>query len=141
MESNLDRQLHASDYGQEMKERQVIEANVREEVKFVGRIRHTNGWTLFEINQKTLEITPATFREQKAIGFDGKPVGSNKVDMKQGCFYMEALNYKWAMSKYLKLCGIGKKEEQCAFLLHLGIDPKKTLPKEIFKKGLERLKK
>lgn len=136
-QNDLDRQLHASDYGQEMKEREVIEEKIKKEFRYAGSIRHVNGWTLFEINQVTWEIKPAEFREACAVHFSGKEI-PKKVDMKQGCFYLEALNYKWAMVKYLRLCKIEKPEEQISVIVRAGLDPKKVLPKEFYKKGMKK---
>ena len=140
METNLDRQLHASDYGKDLKDRQVIEAKINKEYKIVGSIQHVTGWTLFEINQKTLEIKEAVFREQSTAHYTTGEAIPKRVDMKQHHYYMEALNKKYAMNKYLKLCGIVSSDEQYIALVSMELDPKNLLTKKIYKSALKKMK-
>ncbi len=141
MESNLDRQIHASDYGQEMKEKQVIEAKVQQEQKFLGSIRHVPGFTLYEIVTKTMEVREAKFMsDSRTVDFTDQAVSGNKVLVDPACFYLEALNKKQALWKYLRLCNIKRAEEQFAFVSSIGMNPKNVLPKEIYQKAKKRLR-
>ena len=56
------------------------------EYRLVGKQRVVKGHTLFEI-----------------IKTDGKPVYNTRADIKQGCFYIQALNAKNAAKKLRKL--------------------------------------
>lgn len=69
----------------------------KKENKLIGRQLLRPGHTLFEVNTKTGEINPATYKEVMAK-FNGGT--SLKVDVKTGCVYVQALNKKNALKRY-----------------------------------------
>lgn len=73
------------------------------EYRLVGKQRVVKGHTLFEFDRQTKEIRPAQIKRTAIIKTDGKPVYNTRADIKQGCFYIQALNAKNAAKKLRKL--------------------------------------
>lgn len=74
------------------------------EYRLVGKQRVVKGHTLFEFDRQTKEIRPAEVRHIAYIDAGtGRPVYKNRADIKQGCFYIQALNAKNAAKKLHKL--------------------------------------
>lgn len=88
--------------GNEVRQEQV--AKKQKEYHLVGKQRKVAGHTLFEFNRETKEIRPADVAHTAYIDAGtGKPVYKNRADIKQGCFYIQALNAKNAAKKLRKL--------------------------------------
>ena len=95
----------------ECKDQQEVHAEQKrqQEYKFLGKIRHTPGHTLFSINQVTGEIKPAQFEKDATITYDRAKMAKHsvaagrKVIVEKDCFYIEALNKENAFKKYLKM--------------------------------------
>lgn len=78
---------------------------LKKEVEFLGSAPLKKGHTLFEINKKTGEIGVAQFDRQDIIypkGIKSLPKKKNTVIVKEGFFYVPALNKKNAAKKFFK---------------------------------------
>lgn len=76
----------------------------QQEYRLIGKQRKVKGHTLFEFNRETKEIRPADVAHTAYIDVcTGRPVYKNRADIKQGCFYIQALNKKNAQKKLRKL--------------------------------------
>jgi len=92
----------------------VIQAQVKAEYKWFGRERDrtSSGLTLFEFDPNTGRIEPANIIQSPGAvlitgGAGGKVIskettGSKKVNKKEGCEYLWALNQESAEKKVLK---------------------------------------
>lgn len=79
-------------------------AKKQKEYKLVGSQRKVAGHTLFEFNKITKEIKPADIRRECIINsITCNPVYKNKIDVRENCFYIQALNVKNAIKKLKKL--------------------------------------
>jgi hypothetical protein len=88
--------------GNEVRQEQV--AKKQKEYHLIGSQRKVPGHTLFELNRETNEIRPADVAHTVYIDAGtGKPVYKNSTNIKQGCFYIQALNIKNAEKKLRKL--------------------------------------
>lgn len=88
--------------GGEVRQEQV--AKKQKEYHLIGKQRKVAGHTLFEFDRQTKEIRRADIAHTAYIDAGtGKPVYKNRVDIKQGCFYIQALNVKNAEKKLRKL--------------------------------------
>jgi hypothetical protein len=86
----------------------VAEAEQRKEIKFIGSIRAVKGLTIWEIDVKSGIIRPATFKKEDVQltsmkVHEASGVNHKKVEVKQGCLYIQALNAKSALKKQLRL--------------------------------------
>ena len=84
------------------------EQQQKKELKLIGSLLRRPGQTLFEINLTTGEINPATYKaetlELKGIR-EKVNVNLNtrlKVEVKENCYYIQALNKKNAIRKFNK---------------------------------------
>ena len=81
-----------------------LQQKKQHEYKFVGKQRKVAGHTLFEFDRQTKEIRPAEVRHIAYIDAGtGRPVYKNRAEIKQGCFFIQALNAKNAAKKLRKL--------------------------------------
>ena len=90
-----------------------LSSNIKEEVKmhieqqqekkheFIGSIKKQPGHTIWQINLKTQEITPAEFDEE-SINFETK-LPERKIITRQGHWYCSALNKKSAFNRFNKM--------------------------------------
>jgi hypothetical protein len=86
------------------REQQEVTAKRQDEYRFIGSIRHRPGLTLFEIDKTSLECRPAAISAELCMDTRSGGTGvKRRSNVKQGCFYIEALNRKNALRKYLKL--------------------------------------
>lgn len=69
----------------------------------VGRLKPERNHTLFEFNIDKKEVRKAEFKKEIEINFEDAQKGdistSKQVDIKDGCFYVSALNEKNAWKK------------------------------------------
>ena len=75
----------------------------QKEYYLIGQQRKVSGHTLFEFNRKTKEIRPADISREVVVGMDGNPIYKTRTDVRQDCFYIQALNVKNAKKKLVKL--------------------------------------
>lgn len=86
-----------------------VKKKQEKELKLVSSIRPYAGHTLYEINNKTLEVTPAQYKKKEYITWDEalKIYNGNQsrlhtdVIIKQGYTYISALNAKSALKRYI----------------------------------------
>lgn len=82
----------------------VAEKEQRKEIKLIGNQRKIRGLTLWEYNEKTNELKPATFKKEDVvlISLAKTPEALQKrsnVIVKEGCIYFQALNKNNARKK------------------------------------------
>jgi hypothetical protein len=85
--------------------KQVAQVEQEKQLKHIGQIRPHKGHKLFEVDQKTGVVREAEY-EKTDIHYSqdlNKAKRSNKVVVKEGCFYLTALNLNNACRKYLKM--------------------------------------
>lgn len=88
--------------GGEVRQEQV--AKKQKEYHLIGKQRKVAGHTLFEFDRQKKDIRRADIAHTAYIdACTGKPVYKNRADIKQGCFYIQALNAKNAAKKLHKL--------------------------------------
>lgn len=81
-----------------------LQQKKQQKYRFVGKQRKVAGHTLFEFDKQTKEIRPAEIKHTAYIdSVSGRPVYKTRADIKQGCFYIQALNAKNAAKKLRKL--------------------------------------
>lgn len=72
---------------------------------FLGSVMLKNNHTCFEINLKTLDVVPAEYTS--IVNYDQSKIGnfrkSKKVVIKDDCYYINALNKKNALKKFIKI--------------------------------------
>jgi mannose/fructose/N-acetylgalactosamine-specific phosphotransferase system component IIB len=81
-----------------------VEKQQRKEIKLIGRQRKIRGHILWEFNQKTKELIPATYKKQdfNVTSLTPSPSAvsiSNKVQVNENCLYFQALNRANAIKK------------------------------------------
>ena len=85
--------------------KQVAQVEQEKQLRHIGQIRPHKGHKLFEVDQKTGVVREAQF-EKTDIHYSqdlNKAKRSKKVVVREGCFYLTALNQKNACRKYLKM--------------------------------------
>jgi len=87
--------------GSEVRQEQV--AKQQKEYKLIGHQRKIAGLTLYELDRKTNVIRPAAVTRTAIVKTDGSAVYKTRTDVRQGCFYIQALNAKNAERKLRKL--------------------------------------
>lgn len=75
----------------------------QKEYHLIGQIRRIPGLTLFEFNKRTKEIRPASVSRTIGVKYDGTTYFRTRTDVRQDCFYLQALNIKNAEKKLRKL--------------------------------------
>lgn len=81
-----------------------LQQKKQQEYRLIGKQRKVAGHTLFEFDRQTKEIRPADVAHTAYIDAGtGRPVYKNRAEIKQGCFYIQALNAKNAAKKLHKL--------------------------------------
>lgn len=86
----------------------VAEQQQKKEIRFIGQQRKISGLTLWEFNESTGVIQPAKFKKQDfkinslSIKLEALQI-SHKVEVNEGCFYLQALNKENALKKLNKL--------------------------------------
>lgn len=78
-------------------------AKKQQEYHLIGKQRKVRGHILFEFNKQTKEIKPAVINRTAILQMDGTVKYNTKTDVKQDCFYIQALNTKNAEKKLRKL--------------------------------------
>lgn len=73
------------------------------EYRLIGKVKRIAGLTLFSYNTVTKELKKAEMQRNVSIGFDGKPVFTNKATKEKDCIYFQALNVKSAKKRLIKL--------------------------------------
>lgn len=87
----------------------VGQKEVEKKVKHIGSIRPNKGHTLFEFDRNAMVIRKAKFERDEVVSFEKeanpKKLGTShkRVIIKEGCFYLSALNHKNAIKKLIKL--------------------------------------
>ena len=77
-----------------------IVAEQRKEISRIGSVRRLPGLKLYEYDLTTGEIREADVQTEATLKFDG-PVGrTGKVDAKELCLYVQALNRENAARKF-----------------------------------------
>jgi hypothetical protein len=78
------------------------------------------GHIYFEINKTTLDIAPAKYESTVEITkLSPNGARKNKLIIKDGCFYITALNAQNALKKYLKVTGEGREQANDTFDLDM----------------------
>ena len=75
----------------------------QKEYKLIGHQRKIVGLTLYEFDRQTKEIRPAAVTRTALVKTDGSAKYTTRTDVRQGCFYIQALNVKNAERKLRKL--------------------------------------
>lgn len=81
-----------------------VERQHKKQVDYVGSFIRHNGHTIWQLNLKTQEITPAEFSEE-VIDFETK-ASKRKIIAKPGHWYCSALNIKTAFKKFNKMAKV-----------------------------------
>ncbi len=80
-----------------------IVAEQRKEISRVGSVRRLPGLKLYEYDLTTGEIREADVQTEATLKLDG-PVGrTGKVDAKELCLYVQALNFPNAARKFREM--------------------------------------
>lgn len=85
--------------------KQVAQVEQEKQLRHIGQIRPHKGHKLFEVDQRTGVVREAEY-EKTDINYSqdiNKAKRSKKVIVREGCFYLTALNLKNACRKYLKM--------------------------------------
>lgn len=77
-------------FNDSVKQEQVVKK--QQEYKFIGKLKKVAGHTLFEFDKKTKEIRKADVSKKAILNVDGSVKYETKIDVKQDCFYLQALN-------------------------------------------------
>lgn len=76
----------------------VKQTNAETQKVFIGRLHPKRGHSLFEVNLKERTIVLADFNKTEAVKFEDAMKGTisvnKKVDIKENCKYIPALNKK-----------------------------------------------
>ena len=78
-------------------------AQQRKEYRLIGSQRHIPGLILFEYDTTTGELRQASVRREVEIGLNGAIGANNRVDSKDLCLYVQAINKEVAMRKVMQL--------------------------------------
>ena len=78
-------------------------AQQRKEYRLIGSQRHIPGLILFEYDTTTGELRQASVRREVEIGLNGAIGAKNRVDSKDLCLYVQAINKEVAMRKVMQL--------------------------------------
>lgn len=79
-------------------------AKKQQEYHLIGKQRKVAGHTLYEFDKITKQIRPAVIDRKAILQMDGSIKAETRIDVKQDCFYLQALNIKNAEKKLRKLC-------------------------------------
>lgn len=87
---------------------QQVKKDNKKEHKLIGSLRPKQGHTLWQINEKTLEVKQAEYENTKTISWwealtvyrGGKII--RKVVIEKDCVYISALNQENALKRYLE---------------------------------------
>ena len=71
----------------------------RKEYRLIGSQKHIPGLVLYEYDLTTGELRPADVKTTLSLTVDGKLDSSRKVNSKELCLYVQALNKENAMRK------------------------------------------
>lgn len=73
--------------------------------KYIGSILHRPGHTLFSVNTRTGEIKPAKYIQEAVIeNPNSRSVRTRrKVVLEKDCVFIEALNEKNALKRYMRM--------------------------------------
>ena len=71
----------------------------RKEYRLIGSQKHILGLVLYEYDLTTGELRPADVKTTLSLTVDGKLDSSRKVNSKELCLYVQALNKENAMRK------------------------------------------
>ena len=71
----------------------------RKEYRFIGSQKHIPGLVLYEYDLTTGDLRPADVKTTLSLTVDGKLDSSRKVNSKELCLYVQALNKENAMRK------------------------------------------
>jgi hypothetical protein len=80
------------------------EKEQRKEIKLIGQQRRVRGHILWEFNEKTRELQPATYKKEDVVITSLAPTPEaltkrSKVVIKENCHYFQALNRENALKK------------------------------------------
>jgi hypothetical protein len=96
----------------------VVKKQQQQEFKYLGNLRPLRGHILWKINIKTLEVSQATYKQNKTISWDeavnlyvGIP-DVKEVVVEQGFEYISALTKEKALERYKSGKGSAKMNEQ-----------------------------
>lgn len=80
----------------------VGQKEIEKKTKFIGSMKKIPGHTLFEFNLETLMLGRAEVKQEAAITGNGGHKVTTRVDQKENCIYIQALNLKNARRKLLR---------------------------------------
>jgi hypothetical protein len=69
---------------------------------FAGVIQPQKGQKVFEVNEKTGDVTEAEYRQNTTTFIVGQKLEPPRLIMKPNCVYIPAMNVKNAVKKYAK---------------------------------------
>lgn len=78
-------------------------AQQRKEYRLIGSQKHIPGLILFEYDTTTGELRQASVRREVEIGLNGAIGAKHRVDSKDLCLYVQAINKEVAMRKVMQL--------------------------------------
>ena len=82
-------------------DKQVIQAEIKKNIKFIGGFKKIKGLKLFEFNAKNFTLEEAKYKESAVKIGEGEVI-HHKVIYKEDCVYIQALNKKNAYKKIAK---------------------------------------
>jgi hypothetical protein len=80
-----------------------ISQDIKKQVKFIGSQRKVKGLIMFELNPISMTLEPAKYKESVVrINKTGPNTIAHQLIVKEGCYYIQALNKKNAYKKIAK---------------------------------------
>jgi len=86
----------------------IVKKQKEDEFKFDGTLKPKKGHTVYEINNKTLEVNIASYVKTKSISWKDALIGFNtgnykkEIVIKKGFSYISALSKKSALERFKK---------------------------------------
>lgn len=78
-------------------------AEQRKQFRLIGSEKHIPGLILFEYDTTTGELRRASVKREIEIGLNGAIGAKNRVDSRDLCLYIQAINEQVALRKVMKL--------------------------------------
>lgn len=80
----------------------VIQAEPKQEFRFIGSMRKVPGLKIWEADMEALEVREAEFETNKTVDITKLESVRDTVIVKKGCVYIQAMNKEVAMRKIIK---------------------------------------